>query len=163
MQTLWAKKLGWDEIVPTDSQVCWSKLCNDTTELFSMPVPRMCVSVDEENSLFIFCDASKRCYGLSVYNVCNGNYQLVFAKAKVAPIKPRSLPTLELMAAFLALKCLPMLLDSYREFTFKSINLAVDSQIVLSWILSENVKTKNVFTQNRIKDICLLRQEMYEQ
>ena len=163
MRDLWAKKLGWDEIVPTDSQVCWSKLCNNTAVLFSMPVPRMCVSVDEENSLYIFCDASKRCYGFSVYNVCNGNSQLVFAKAKVAPIKPRSLPTLELMAAFLALKCLPMLLDSYQEFTFKSINLAVDSQIVLSWILSENDKTKNVFTQNRIKDICLLRQEMYEQ
>ena len=34
---------------------------------------------------------------------------------------------------------------------------------VYSWILSENVRTKNVFTQNRIKDISLLRQEMYEQ
>ena len=54
MRNLWAKKLGWDEIVPIDIQVCWSKLCNDTTELFSMPVSRMCVSVDEENSLYIF-------------------------------------------------------------------------------------------------------------
>ena len=31
--------------------------------------------------------------------------------------------------------------------------MAVDAQIVLSWALSENIKTKCLFTRNRLKDI----------
>lgn len=31
--------------------------------------------------------------------------------------------------------------------------VAVDSQVVLSWIFSKNIKTKCLFTRNRLKDI----------
>ena len=31
--------------------------------------------------------------------------------------------------------------------------MAVDAQVVLSWILSENIKTKCLFTRNHFKDI----------
>ena len=34
-----------------------------------------------------------------------------------------------------------------------NVYLCVDAQIVLSWILSRNVKSKNIFARNRVKDI----------
>ena len=35
----------------------------------------------------------------------------------------------------------------------KRIVVVVDAQVVLSWILSENIKTKYIFTRNRFKGI----------
>ena len=107
---------------------------------------------DSINSLCIFCDASKSCYGFTVYSVCDGRAQLLFAKSKVAPTKAKTLPTLELLAVYLALKCLPFILDSFKFINFNKIICAVDSQIVLQWLFTGAVSNKNVFTRNRLKN-----------
>ena len=164
MRDMWSQKLSWDEEVPIHNKEAWSKLCSDLDKLPEVTFPRNCVNEvegeDSENNLFMFCDASKLCYGFSVYNVCNGKSQLVYAKAKVAPQRKRSLPTLELLSVYLGMKCLPLVLDSFPNIMFKNIYVVVDSQIVLSWLLSERVRTKNVFTLNRIKDISVFEQNI---
>ena len=163
MRDLWNQKLLWDEDVSEPFLKEWNKHCLDLTQLFTLKFPRSCVNQDLVNSLCIFCDASKSCYGFAVYSLCDGKSQLLFAKSKVAPLKAKTLPTLELMAVYLALKCLPFILDSFKPLKFYNIICAVDSQIVLQWLHCDNVTTKNVFTRNRLKDIALFKRNLQEE
>ena len=158
MRELWTQKLSWDDTLPEPLKKQWTKLGADLCKLSSVSFPRNCISdVDSDCQWVVFCDASKLCYGFSIYNVSKGKAQLIFAKAKVAPQKEKTLATLELMSVYLALKSLPLVLDSFPNIKVPEIIVAVDSQIVLSWLLSENAKTKNVFTLNRIKDVSLFK------
>jgi hypothetical protein len=81
--------------------------------------------------------------------MCN----LLFSKTKVAPIKSKTLPTLELLAIYLAMKCLLNVLPTLKRTKVTEITIATDSQIVLSWIMNEKIKSKNVFASNRVNDI----------
>lgn len=114
--------------------------------------------------MIIFCDSSKEVYGFSCYSRCIENDRietnLIFSKCKSAPTKTKSLPTLELMSVFLAMKCLPTILSSLCEKTVSNVLISVDAQVVLSWILSNNVKSKNVFANNRVKDIAQFRRDI---
>lgn len=67
-------------------------------------------------------------------------------------MKSKSLPTLELLAVYAAYKCLLNLLK-VSNLKINTINFGIDSQIVISWILNGKVKVKNIFANNRIKDI----------
>lgn len=57
------------------------------------------------------------------------------------------------MAVFLAHKCLPTTLGNYKEFLPSNLYVAMDTQVVLSWILLQSMATKNIFATNRLKDI----------
>ena len=93
----------------------------------------------------------------------DGKSQLLFSKSKVAPLKGKTLPILELMAVYLPLKCLPLILDSFTCIKFDKVICAVDSQIVLQWIHSDVIATKNIFTRNRLKDISLFKKQLGEE
>ena len=84
------------------------------------------------------------------------NYRsLIFSKSKVSPIKERTLPTLELLAAQLALKCFGTIFESsfLSGTKVESITLFIDSQVVLSWILTNKAPKKNTFVNNRLREI----------
>ena len=99
-------------------------------------------------------------YGFTCYAKCIDSCDLLFAKAKTAPSKAKSLPTLELLSVYLAMKCIPNILSSMKESNIVDITVSVDAQIVLSWVLTGKVKTKNIFASNRVKDITLFRDEL---
>ena len=80
----------------------------------------------------------------------------MFAKSSVAPTKAKTLPMLELLGVFLALKCLPIILDSFPSVKFHNVTIAVDSQVVLQWLLADAITTKSIFTRNRLKDISIV-------
>lgn len=155
IRELWINKFNWDEILPASFCNSWSKLSSDLKGANDISFPRKTLNTDEKSSLCIFTDASKSSYGFAAYAVGKENSELIFAKCKVAPNKPRSVPTLELLGVFLALKCLEFILSSCVN-SFKKVFVAIDAQIVLSWVLSNNVKTKNMFVKNRIKDIKVI-------
>ena len=160
MRELWGLKLDWDEVVSDQIQKEWRKHCADLSLLSNVSLPRSCVNEDTTNSLCIFCDASKSCYGFAVYNVCNGKSQLLFAKSRVAPVKPKTLPMLEFLGVYLAMKCLPLVLESFTAVKFQNVTITVDSQIVLQWLLADSVSTKSIFTRNRIKDIGMFKENL---
>ena len=117
---------------------------------------------DSSNSLVIFTDASKLGYGFAVYNVADGCSNLLYAKSRVAPVKAKTLPTLELLGVHHALKSLPIVLDSFANIKFTDVTIAVDSQVVLQWLLADSISTKSVFTRNRVKDIALFKKSLLE-
>ena len=78
-------------------------------------------------------------------------------------MKPKSLPTLESLTVFLAIKCLLPLLKAYSRIRTGDIVISVDAQVVLSWLLSDNIKTKNQFVKNRLKDIRQMIRKLKEE
>ena len=151
---LWDQKDSpdhWDKSILEEDQRTWSKMSIDFNKLSDLEFPRMTCSLDVDMDLFVFCDASKAAYGFATYSLQRGESQLVFAKAKVAPLRvKRTLPQLELLGALAGLQGLETLVGIYKNVS--KVFLAVDAQIVLSWLTSPIV-TKNIYTANRLKDI----------
>ena len=162
IRELWAAKLEWDDVIPDETLKKWSLDCTDLNSLATVFFPRSCVNEDSSNSLVIFTDASKLGYGFAVYNVADGCSNLLYAKSRVAPVKAKTLPTLELLGVHHALKSLPIVLDSFVNIKFTSVIIAVDSQVVLQWLLAGSISTKSVFTRNRVKDIALFKKSLLE-
>ena len=103
--------------------------------------------------LIIFCDASQLAFGLAAYIWQNGYAKLIFAKDKVTPLVKRTLPTLELLSVFLSVKFIPNMLRTLSDSCNSDIVVTVDAHVVLSWMLTNDIKTKNVFIKNKLKDI----------
>ena len=61
----------------------------------------------------IFCDTLQKVFGFGVYLFQSGSAGLIFSKAKVAPLAKRTLPSLELLSVFLAIKCIPKILKGF--------------------------------------------------
>ena len=89
VRELWLQKLGWDDPIPELTLVTWRKHCSDLSQLSSLNIQGSCLNQDSINSLCIFCDASKSCYGFTVYSVCDGRARLLFAKSRWLLLKPK--------------------------------------------------------------------------
>ena len=109
--------------------------------------------------LYVFGHASKAAYGFAVYLVQGSRSPRKFSKAKVTPTVAKSLPTLKLLSVYLALKCLKNVCEVFCRLDIKNLYVAVDTQIVLAWLLSTKVNRKNIFVANRLKDIGLLKKK----
>ena len=147
-------KLDWDVNLPEDLNNSWISFFKDVTNLSNIKFTREVVRDGYGYTILIFSDASKTAYGFCAYavgEIGEISSKLLFAKAKIAPIKAKSLPTLELMAVVLALKHLKQLISSLTVH-INEVYLCIDAQIVITWIMSGLVKTKNIFARNRVKD-----------
>ena len=164
MRELWAAKLEWDDVIPDETLKKWSLYCTDLNSLSTVFFLRSCVNEDSSNSLVIFTDTSKLGYGVVVYSVVDGCSNLLYAKSRVASVKAKTLPTLELLGIHHALKSLPIVLDSFANVRFMDVTIAVDSQVVLQWLLADSISTKSVFTGtcNRVKDIALFKKSLLQ-
>ena len=95
-------------------------------------------------------------YGTAAY-VCYVNEaedrfsSLVFAKARVAPLKPVSIPRLELAAAVLAVRVSRMVMRGWQR-SFNRVNFWTDSAIVLYYINNKNSRF-HTFVANRVSEI----------
>ena len=163
---LWEEKTSdehWDVKVSLKAQEIWNSLCKDLIKLDSLEFGRFSLSETKNTNLYLFCDASKLgAYGYVAYGVQEAQSNFLFAKCKGIPHKKKSLPTLELLSVYLAIKGLYSLLKAYSKFKILNIFIAVDAQVVISWLLSSNVKTSNMFARNRIKDIHTMLKELKE-
>lgn len=157
IQKLWQQRLGWDEPVPIDIINDWIKFSDSVKALSELKIPRLVLGDSPKYiELHSFSDASKSALGACIYMKTassNGDVTvgLLCAKSKVAPLKPTTIPRLELCAAGIAAKLTKSVLDSLRYRPAKIFHWC-DSSVVLAWIKSDVVKLK-IYVANRIKEI----------
>ena len=107
-----------------------------------------------------FSDASTFGYGVCSYARLidsNGSVSvtLVFAKSRVSPIKPVTVPRLELTAAVLAVRCSVMLEKEFKFDCSVKYIFYSDSTVVLGYI-SNSTRCFQVFVANRVGTFQLL-------
>jgi hypothetical protein len=113
LQELCKEMIEWDEPIPETIKLCWERWRSDLALLKNFSVKR-CLKPENfgrvmQVQLHSFSDASTKGYGQCTYlrlKDHNGNIycSLVMAKARVTPLKPITIPRLELTAALVSVK-----------------------------------------------------------
>lgn len=160
LQELCRLRTGWDDVVPDHFALQWSKWMEELHQLTDFGVDR-CFKPPEfgdtvEARLHHFSDASETGYGTVTYLVQkNSSDQVhcsfVLGKSRVVPLKPMTIPRLELTAATLAVK-VDVLLRKELQLPLSDSKFWTDSTAVLKYIANENIRFKT-FVANRVATI----------
>ncbi|XP_055614852.1 uncharacterized protein LOC129761164 [Toxorhynchites rutilus septentrionalis] len=160
IQNIWRSKIGWDERIPDELVSQWERWLTLLQQLEQIQIPRSYFpgsssGIYRSLELHIFVDASEEAFAAVAYfriiEQQTVRCVLVSAKTKVAPLKPISIPRLELMAAVLGVK----LAKSVEEYHTLAITRRVfwsDSSTALSWIRSDQRKYRQ-FVAFRVTEI----------
>lgn len=154
MKKLWQCGMSWDQEISNSLKDEWLTIISNVKVLSDIRIPRH-IPIASSTSFQIlgYCDASESGYASAIYVKCFSDGQaktyLLAAKSKVSPMKPLSIPRLELNAAYLLSK----MFKSYKEFidrlSCENIFCFSDSQVVLSWINTAPHKLKT-YVANRV-------------
>jgi hypothetical protein len=151
--------LDWDECLSEEILRRWSRWVEELKMLPTLKIPRAVVgNVDipiMERQIHVFADASSLAYAAAAYvrvKFANGAVAvaLIGSKAKVAPIKPVSIPRLELLAAELAVGLWRHYAKNL-DTTYK-VRYWSDSTNVVHWIKNTS-RGLQVFVANRVSKI----------
>lgn len=147
----WQMKCGWDEPLPPSFTEEWLKLKYDFIKSNTILFPR---NVGQENkacTLHLFCDASSKAYGAVAYLVSDGKSNILTAKARVTPMKSRSLPQLELTAIQVGTQLAKYVTNILKALNTENVFIWSDSEAALQWIRNNN--SKIVYVKNRVASI----------
>ncbi|CAH2085366.1 unnamed protein product [Euphydryas editha] len=156
MQKLWKCKLDWDTEVPDDIKIPWISFSSKLQYLNNIRIPRWVLQDNYRHvELHIFTDASEKAYGACIYARSIGtddavHVQLIASKNKIAPIKPTTMPRLELCGALLGARLCNKVTQSLRLKV--TCRFWCDSTIVLGW-LQMPVHRLKPFVRNRVNEI----------
>ena len=145
LQEIWRKGSDWDEEVDEEIMTAWQKWQTGLKFIHTFKINRCYSStICSKLQLHIFGYASEKATGAVAYlKICTEPVEisLVMSKGRVAPIKPQSLPRLELNAATLAIRL--------HRFIIKEIDLPIedvhfwsDSTLTLQYIKNEKSDSK---------------------
>ena len=143
--------MNWDHPINKKDIETWQKIIEETKDLSEIKVPRYIGT--HERQLICFCDASENTYATAIYlkNIDNGipKVNLIFAKARVAPKRVMSIPSLELMALLISVRCLNF---AAKEMWLENTQRVVwtDSQFVMNSLTSK--KPLSVFVQTELQE-----------
>lgn len=152
MQNLWYFSEGWDDDLPMDITTTWIELREQLNAMEPVKIERsLIVTPVEEYELHGFCDASIAGYGACCYAVGDGRSRLICAKSRVAPLKPTTIPRLELCAAVLLVHLMDKVIKAMST-KFASIYYWSDSEINLFRIKGPATKY-NIFVASRVGEI----------
>ncbi|XP_037931322.1 uncharacterized protein LOC119666116 [Teleopsis dalmanni] len=156
LQVLWLQKLDWDESIPMRLDTAWQAFKNDLKQLNLISIPRYVnLHFKVKCQIHGFADASVRAYGCCLYVRCetlNGfKCELLTAKSKAAPLKSKSLPRLELCAAYLLSKLWNRIRLMFHH-NIDQVTFWIDTSITLHWIKT-HPSTLSTFVANRVSEI----------
>lgn len=157
LQELWKDNYQWDESLPKPVKQKWMTWFEDLQSLKEYKIERCLTPPNYEGRpmLVIFCDASLNGFGTVAYIrwKTSEGYQtrFIIAKSRVAPLKPLTIPRLELQAAVMASRLNETILTETR-FELEKTVIFSDSMIVLAWIRQEPRSFKT-FVSHRIGEI----------
>ncbi|XP_058816055.1 uncharacterized protein LOC131679358 [Topomyia yanbarensis] len=121
MQQIWRSGTDWDDLITEELHGKWRHWCQNMQHLDAVRVPRcffkgVNISALKDVEAHLFVDASEVACAAALYFrlIDNGRPRcvLVAAKTKVAPLKPLSIPRLELQAAIIGTRLMGSVLSS---------------------------------------------------
>ncbi|XP_033116962.1 uncharacterized protein LOC117116934 [Anneissia japonica] len=160
LQGLCKEGIGWDDPVPDDLKVKWTKWRNDLNKLEVLRINR-CIKPDNTNvaslELHHFSDASEAGYGQCsylrvLYRDGGVNVSFVTGKARVMPLNRRITIRLELTAAVVSARVSAYLRKELRLNGVK-VYYWTDSKVVICYLKSETKRFK-IYVSNRVQLIC---------
>ncbi|KAK9703507.1 Pao retrotransposon peptidase [Popillia japonica] len=106
LQRLWMEKLTWDEPVSTSIQTKCTSYRYNLSKLNDLQIPRYALCKPTNVEIHDFSDASLQGYGACIYlrsvdQQNNIGVNSLCTKTKVAPLKPITIPKLDLCPALL--------------------------------------------------------------
>lgn len=155
IQKCWQANIDWDETVNDEIERMWNDFWREIKYLEDFRIDRWIgTSEGLKTKLVGFADSSGSAYGAVVYartEYPNGSVmcRLITSKSRVAPLKPMTIPRLELAAAELLSRLIVELKESM-EFPDMKYILFTDSSPTLYWIRKDPAKLK-VYVSNRVK------------
>jgi hypothetical protein len=162
LQKAWIENRQWDEEVSGDVRAEFVKWWDELIPLLkNFSVPRNCTGGLKKGTgkyqLHVFSDACKYCFATVIFIRSESSegvtVQLLMSKSRVAPVKPSTIPRLELMGCVIGAR----LLDSVKQ-ALSMENVPVhfwsDSTTALSWIKRSD--EWGTFVGNRVREILTL-------
>lgn len=164
IQTIWRSGIGWDDAITNEVYERWIQWLEVLQKVDQIQIPRCYVGTWPSDilhsvQLHTFVDASEEAYCCTSYFRCelrNGSVvcNIVSAKTKVAPLKPLSIPRLELQAAVLGVRLAKFIKDNHSIAIEKKVFWS-DSTTVLAWIQSDSRRYRQ-YVSCRIGEILTL-------
>ncbi|XP_035986832.1 uncharacterized protein LOC118560169 [Fundulus heteroclitus] len=163
LQGLCRKRLGWDDPLPCSVTREWMSWLEDLHHLENFKVSRCLKPVDFGDlvsaRLHHFADASEEGFGTVTYLLLQDNKghfhsSFVMGKARVAPLKPITIPCMELTAAVVASR-MDKLWRQELQMDLQESVFWTDSTSVLKYIKNETSRFK-IFVANRVSEILKL-------
>ncbi|XP_043063902.1 uncharacterized protein LOC122320026 [Drosophila ficusphila] len=158
LQAIWDSGIHWDDFITDEQFDIWKILSNNLNKINDIYIPRQMTTLPINLcnvQLHIFCDASKYAYATCAYLRFEYKDQvectLISAKSRVAPLKPMSIPRLELQGSLLGAR----LSKSIKETLNVKIDATfmwTDSEIVLYWLKTSSKRFKT-FVAQRLGEI----------
>ncbi|KAI3381780.1 hypothetical protein SNEBB_009348 [Seison nebaliae] len=154
IQDLWQAGYDWDSPLSHDHASRWRAYLKDIARVTTVAFPRVSCISSKPVQLHIFSDASGSAYGAAAYLVQDNDCRLLMAKARVAPLKAKTIPKMELTAALIAAR----LSDSIKESLIGKVKIDavhcwVDSMVVLAWLRKQDRSSLTAFVRNRVDEI----------
>ncbi|XP_065189636.1 uncharacterized protein LOC135820247 [Sycon ciliatum] len=157
IQAIWKEGFDWDDPLPESYLTLWKEIAEDLNAACTIKVPRHIDLIDDSGSteLHVFCDASQKAYATCAYvrhtSASQTVSHLIMCKTRVAPIKGKTIPRLELMAANIGTRLIRFIRVQL-PIKFAHTCLWTDSTCVLGWVPSP-VKKQPLFVENRLAEI----------
>ncbi|XP_036322121.1 uncharacterized protein LOC118736130 [Rhagoletis pomonella] len=142
LQNIWRSGCVWDDPINEADCKAWWSWIRILPQITRIRIPRCypLASRSPELQLHIFCDASTAAYATAAYlrAAVDGtvSFCLVASRSRVTPLKPVSIPRLELICAILGLRLSKFIRKEMTLPVFKEIYWT-DSKNVLYWVRSD--------------------------
>ena len=151
IQAAWRTNVSWNDPLGEEFLCSWAELHKEFRALSKISVPRKVATQGVCYVLHIFCDSSTKAYGCAAYLVGNGESNLIMAKAKVAPLKTKTLPQLELTAIWLGTKLADYIHKVLSDIDISRTVIWSDNEAAIQWVRNDN--SKIIYVKNRVAEI----------
>ena len=157
-QELCEKGQDWDQPLKPKLLAKWKELIEELEHCPVMSLPR-CIwngspTEGVSCSLHGFCDASKHAYAAVVYLILKSptgqTVRFIASKTRVSPLKPQTIPRLELLLLARLMKSVPTSLGT--EMQLEEPICYTDCEVSLYWIRGVDRVWKQ-FVQHRVVEI----------
>ena len=151
VQAAWRAESSWDDPLPEEFINKWVELNKNFQDLASLSVPRAVAFKCHNYQLHVFCDSSTSAYGCAVYLDGPESTNLLMSKAKVAPLKTKTLPQLELTSVWLGFKVANYIHSTLGEIIMVNTYIWSDNEAAIQWIRNNN--SNITYVKNRVSEI----------